>query len=235
MRRAALILFAQVLCAAPMAAQFEGTVSMTVSGTGAGEVSMKMAIQGDRQATIMTLPMSAGPMAGMEMRVVLDPKTNIATSLIPVPPALSQFPGLANAKGIRTEIDLAKVASDAGADHSATIKKLGTSQRIAGLVCDDYEITPSKGTSVTACVTESLGHFVFPQFGGGMGGGASAVPAWASAFGDKPSFPLKVRSADGTIAVDVTSVEKGRVDASLFEIPEGYVDMATLFRGRGGH
>jgi hypothetical protein len=234
MRHAAFILFAQVFLAAPVAAQFEGTVSLTVSGTGAGDVSMKMAIQGDRQATIMTLPMSAGPMAGMEMRVVLDPKTNIATSLLPIPPALAQFPALANAKGIRTEIDLGKAANDAVANHSAAIKKLGTSQRIAGLPCDDYEITPSNGTPVTACITQSLGHFVFPQFGGGMGSGASAVPAWASAFGDKPSFPLKVRSADGTVAMDVTSVDKGRVDASLFEIPEGYVDMATLFRGRSG-
>jgi hypothetical protein len=34
--------------------------------------------------------------------------------------------------------------------------------------------------------------------------------------------------------MEVTSVEKGSVPASMFEIPAGYVDMGAMMRGRGG-
>ena len=85
-----------------------------------------------------------------------------------------------------------------------------------------------------ACITESLGRFVFPQTGGGMGGrGNGAPPPWTTAFGGRPAFPLKVSQSDGTVVMEVLSVNRAPVPASLFEIPDGYVDMASLFR-RGG-
>ena len=64
-----------------------------------------------------------------------------------------------------------------------------------------------------ACIAESLGRFVFPQTGGGMGGRgtASSAPAWTTAFGGKPGFPLKVWQSDGTVVMEVLSVEKAPV------------------------
>jgi hypothetical protein len=86
-----------------------------------------------------------------------------------------------------------------------------------------------------ACITESLGRFVFPLTGGGMGGRGSGAPPppWTTAFGGKPAFPLKVSQSDGTVVMEVLSVDKAPVSASVFEIPDGYVDVASLFR-RGG-
>src|SRR5215208_1868576 len=110
MRSTALFLLSQLAVAAPLAAQFEGTVSMKVSGTGAGgDLTMKMLVKGDQQATLVTMPASAGPMAGMEMRMVYDPKTSMATTLMPIPPGMQQMPAFANAKGLKTVIDLSKV------------------------------------------------------------------------------------------------------------------------------
>jgi hypothetical protein len=239
MRRLAVIVLAQVVSAAPLSAQFEGTVTARASnlnGTGE-EMTMKMFIKGTKQATVITMPASAGPMAGLEMRMIVDAQTNTATTLMPIPPMMQQMPAAANAKGIKSVIDLSNVGrGDRGTNDDVQVKKLGTHERIAGFDCDDYEITSSNGKSMRACVTESLGRFVLPGVSGPMGrrGGASSSPAWARAFGGRPWFPLKVWNNDGKVDLEVTGVERGQVSASLFEIPDGYVDMATLFRGRGG-
>jgi hypothetical protein len=63
--------------------------------------------------------------------------------------------------------------------------------------------------------------------------GGSSVPSWSKAFGDRPAFPLKVWSEDGKMDLEVTSVDRAPVAASVFEIPEGYVDMSAM-RGRSG-
>ena len=233
MRQLAPAVILQVLLALPAAAQFEGTISMKVSASGS-DMMMTMSIKGDQQSNVIILPPSAGPMAGIEARTIIDPTTNTATTMLPLPPGMAQIPILANAKGIKTVLDLSKNTGDAWGSH-AQIKKLGTSQRIAGLACDDYEIIPAKGKPLQACVAESLGRFVFPQTGGGMGGRANGgpAPAWATAFGGKPGFPLRVTESDGNVVLEVLSVTRAPVSPGLFEIPDGYVDMATLFR-RGG-
>jgi hypothetical protein len=238
MRRLTLLVLLQFAAAAPLAAQFEGTVSMKLSNAGAnaGDMTMKMLVKGDQQATILTMPPSAGPMGGMEMRMVYDPKTMTATTLIPLPAQLAQMPALANAKGLKTVIDLAKAKADAAAqqtDEHVDVKKLGTTEKIAGYDCDDYEITSSSNKPMRACIAQSLGHFLFPSLGG-MGRGAAQSPAWTKAFGTNPGFPLKVWSTTGEMAMEVTSIERGSVPSSMFEIPEGYVDMKALFGGRGG-
>jgi hypothetical protein len=241
MRRFSMLVLVQLAAAAPLAAQFEGTVSMRVSGGATqsvgGDISMKMMVKGDQQATILTLPNNGGPMAGAEMRMVYDPKTMTATSLMPIPAQLAQVPMFANAKGIKMVADLSKAQANpnTSTDVTVDVKKLGTSEKIAGFDCDDYEIKASNGDPMRACITPNLGHFLFPSMGGPMGRGASSSPAWTKAFGTKPGFPLKVWSpAGGGVAMEVTSVEKGSVPASMFEIPDGYVDMASLMGGRRG-
>jgi hypothetical protein len=238
MRRVALVILAQVISAAPLSAQFEGTVTARAMNlNAAGEaMTMKMFIKGAKQATVITMPASAGPMAGLEMRMIIDAQSNTSTTLMPIPPMMQQMPAAANAKGIKNVIDLANVGrEERGSKDDAQVKKLGTRERIAGVDCDDYEITSSNGKSMRACVTESLGRFFLPQTSNPMGrrGGGSSSPAWARAFGGRPWFPLKVWDND-KIDLEVTAVERGSVPASLFEIPDGYVDFATLFRGRGG-
>ena len=238
MRRSILALLVLAAAAVPAAAQFEGTITMKISNIGptADEMMMKMAVKGDMQATILTMPASAGPMAGMEMRIVVDPKTHLATSLIPLPPQMQAMPAFANAKGMKTVVDLSKIEAGS-ADDKIDVRKLGTTEKIAGFDCENFEITSSQSKPVRACISQSLGRFTFPDLGAGMGGmgrRGGPSPSWAKAFGDRPGFPLKVWGPDGAVAMEVTSVDRAAVSASLFEIPEDYLDMSAMFKGRGG-
>jgi len=169
------------------------------------------------------------------VRAILDPKTQTVTTLMPMPPGMGAMAGMPDAKGMKMIVDLSKVRSDA-TTSKADIKKLGTTQKIAGMSCDDYQITDENGKSVKACITSSLGRFMLPDMNGGMGrrGGGGGQPAWAKAFGDRPAFPLKVVSDDGNTNMKVPSVDRAPVPASLFEIPDGYVDMSAMMRGRSG-
>jgi len=235
MRRLVAFVLVSLIPAAPLAAQFEGTINIkTYDADGmVDSKGFKVAIKGDMQATTVTLSESAGPMAGKEVRSIYDSKANTVTMLIPMPPNMPMMAAMADAKGMKNVIDLSKL-SNREDDSKIEIKKLGTSEKIAGLDCDDYEITTNKGSPTRACVTDALGHFMFPQSGGGMGARGSAPPAWARAFGNKAAFPLKVWEPGGKVSMEVTSVEKGSIPASAFEIPAGYVDMAAMMHGRGG-
>jgi len=237
MRRFTMLVLAQLAAAAPLAAQFEGTVTMKVTGVGqAGDISMKMLVKGDQQATLLTMPASAGPMGGLEMRMVYDPKTMTATSLMPIPAQMAQAPMFANAKGIKTVIDLGKAAANPNLEQETVdIKKLGTSEKIAGYDCDDYEITSSKGEPMRACIAQKLGHFLFPSMGSPMGRGPTGAPGWTKVFGTKDGFPLKVWSpSGGGVAMEVLSVERGKVSPDMFEIPDGYMDLGAMMGGRRG-
>lgn len=238
MRRFVALTLFGLVAATPLAAQFEGTITMqmTPATNNSGPITMKIAVKGDRSATVITLPASSGPMAGMEMRSIYDPKTNTMTALMPLPPGMAAMPAMANAKGIKTVTDLSKMAapgSPGGGDSKVEVRKLGTTERILGMSCDDYELTNASGLATRMCVTSALGRFILPQMGGmGRRGGGAPPPAWAHAFGNKPMFPLKVWSSDGKSTMEVIAIDKGNVPESMFEIPDGYVDMASMF-GRG--
>jgi len=232
MRAAIAVTLFGLLSAAPLAAQFQGTVTMHVTPDAGrrstGDVTLKIAVKGDRSATVVTLPESAGPMAGMEVRSIYDGKTNTMTSLVPIPPQMASVPMFANAKGLKTVSTLSTGGRSKAEKAKVDVKRLGTSETVAGFACDDYEISSPNSSATRVCVTSALGQFAMPQLNGGMGRGASSTPAWAQAFGDKPVFPLKAWSTDGKVAMEVTGVDRGRVAADLFEIPEGYVDMAAM-------
>ena len=239
MRGFSMLVLIQLTAAAPLAAQFEGTISMKVSGVGnqnMGDITMKMMVKGNQQATLVTLPASAGPMGGVEMRMVYDPSTMTATSLMPIPAMLAQSPMFANAKGIKMVTDLSKATANPNtSDVTVDVKELGTTEKIAGIDCEDYEIKPSNADPMRACIAQSMGHFLFPSMGGGMGRAGAASPAWTKAFGTKDGFPMKVWSpAGGGVAMEVTSIDKGTVSPDMFSIPEGYVDMASMMGGRHG-
>src|SRR5207253_7478817 len=105
MRRSIALTLIGLVAATPLAAQFEGTVTMKMSGQGpngsTGEMTMKVATKNGKTATIMTMPTTTGPMAGMEMRSIYDPATHTSTTLMPLPPGMSgSMPGMADAKGM---------------------------------------------------------------------------------------------------------------------------------------
>lgn len=239
-RSSLLLLLALPSLAGRAAAQgFEGTITMTIASSARGQandITVRTSSKGDRSLSTMTMASNAGPMAGMEIRSIADRAANTMTILTPFPAGMQLPPAMTggvNARGFKVVVPLSGLGAAAGgaSDARPVVRKLGTTETIAGMSCDDYEVTGAGATPFRACITTALGTFTFPMSGQGMGrGGPSASPEWARAFGDKPGFPLKVWSADGKVALQVTAIERNPVPESAFEIPEGFVTMP----GRGG-
>jgi hypothetical protein len=228
MRASALCLLA-LLPAAPLAAQFEGTITMKMSDPSMGKESIeaKYYIKGNQFAMGMTAPASAGPMAGQEIRMLFNPSAQKMTMLMPVAGEMAAMMG--GAKGIKMEMDLKDLPTDNAKAPEGSVKKLGTSQTIAGRTCDDYEIT-SDGDPFQMCLADGLGRFMMAA-GGGMGRDAS-VPKWARNLEGK--FPLKVSDKRGRGMMEVTAITEGTVPASVFAIPSDYQDMGGMMGGMGG-
>lgn len=226
--------FLPLALALPLGAQhFEGTVSMRLSSP-QGDMDAKYQIKGDKMAMVMIAPASAGPMAGSEIRMIMDPAAKTMTTLLPVPAGMGgMLPP--DAKGIKMVMPMDGNATGQSANTpTPTMTKLGTSQTIAGMKCDDFEMVQDN-TKTRMCLATGMAKFTFPDIGGGMGGrgrGGNSTPAWAKALGSNPGFPLKVWEASGKVAMEVTAVDRGAVPASAFEVPAGYMDMSGMMGGR---
>ena len=236
------LLLPMAALAAPLAAQgFEGTVSMNIPAADGSINSMKYLVKGAQAAVIMTAGASMGPMAGAEIRMIIDVKAGKTTMLIPLSGDMAaQFSGMGggNMKGIKQVIDLNQVAARADTT-TPEVKALGTSQTIAGHKCNDFEVTANKEVT-RVCLSTDMGSFTFPNMGGGFGGrgrGGAAAPGWSRLLATHPGYPLKAWTTDGKVTFEVTKIEKGTVDQSMFEIPEGYMDLGGMMggRGRGGN
>lgn len=224
-----------LLLALPLGAQgFEGTMTMQVGAPDGTPMEVKYMIKGEKMGMTATAPASAGPLAGAEIRMIIDPSAKTVTMLMPA------MAGMANllppdSKGIKmvNPIGGADAAGGAAAGPAVTYKKLGTSQTIAGLKCDDYEST-ADGETTRACFASNVGMFTYPSLGGGMGGRGrgAAAPAWSKGIGQAPGFPLKVWTTDGKVAMEVTAIDRSAVPASAFEVPAGYVDLGAMMGGR---
>ncbi len=227
------VLLLPIALAIPLGAQsFEGTIAMRISAP-EGAMAVKYLIKGDHLAMVLTAPASAGPIAGAEIRMVADPVAKTMTMLMPLPP------GMAGGGFLPPDTKGMKTVTPFGADTSHTetsyqFKKLGTSQTVAGMKCDDWEQTKD-GITTRFCFATGIGRFSYPSLGGGMGGrgrGGAAAPEWSKFAGGAAGFPLKVWTADGKMAMEVTSIDRGSVPASTFEIPAGYVDLGAMMGGR---
>ncbi len=220
--------------ALPLGAQaFEGTMAMRVGAPDGTQMDVKYMIKGEKMGMTMIAPASTGPLAGAEIRMVIDQTAKTMTMLMPVPAAMAaMLPP--DTKGIKLVNPIGGAEAGAGEGGAAVVfKKLGTSQTIAGLKCEDYEST-SDGQTARSCFATNVGMFSYPSLGGGMGGRgrAAAAPGWAKGLATAPGFPLKVWSTDGTVAMEVTAIDRSAVPASAFDIPAGYMDLAGMMGGR---
>ncbi len=133
-----------------------------------------------------------------------------------------------------------------------TITKTGKTETIAGIKCEVYTITHEGGEGEEACLASGMGTFA-PAGGGGMmggrgmggGGGQGSAPGagggrggpprqemgWARDL-DKGMFPLRV-TRNGENMLEVTKVEKKKLDPTLFQVPDGFQEM-NMGGGRGG-
>ena len=221
-----------LLVTAPLAAQeWQGSIAMTrTSADQRGEsIAMVMHRKGRLLTNVMTMPASAGPMAGQEMRMIIDEGSRTLTMLTPMMPGMMIPPAMTGGKPAKGLKMVSNIGDDLAPDAAAkgSVKPLGTSQTIVGTKCEDYEVT-TEGETMQMCLASGLGSFAFANM---RGPGNASIPAWARGLQGK--FPLQIRDKAGKFAMTVTKITPGAPAASLFEVPEGYADMSAMMGGMG--
>ncbi len=116
-------------------------------------------------------------------------------------------------------VELDKVA--ASTTPPAAVTKLGKTETIAGLPCEDWQVAGGK-RRVDVCATRSIPYvdlMARPRKG-------EQQPAWATALEKDNAFPLRVVEYDdaGKLALSATAswVARRPEADSLFEVPKGY-------------
>ncbi len=127
----------------------------------------------------------------------------------------------------RTYMDVSTgdgMAAAAASGGAIKVTRTGRKETIAGYECEHVMVESSAGGNsqkTDVCMTSALGPYVNPMasFGGGR------LAPWQSELAKDGGFPLKVTMADGTVAVEVTKIEKRRVSDAQFRIPAEYTKM----------
>jgi hypothetical protein len=139
------------------------------------------------------------------------------------------------------EMDLPQVQAQAAAagapSAQASVSKTGKHETVAGYDCEDWEIKEPSGKHSQACIAEGIPFIDFSS----VGPGALANPnanTWMHEFHDKKLFPLRVIEFDAqnkeASRMEVTSIEKKKLDDALFTIPPGFNKMALPHFRPGG-
>ncbi len=227
--------FALAVAARPASAQslFEGQITLTLKsarGTMPTELYMK---DGMSRMDI------AGP-GGNSMTMVNDP---VKKEMLMIIPERQMY--------IRRSTDMASMPQNPNMPAPGpkpTITKTGKTETIAGIKCEVYTIATEGGDTDEACLASGMGTFA-PAGGGGLmgggrgmgggggggqAGGAGRGPArqemgWARDL-EKGMFPLKV-TKNGEVLLEVTKVEKKKLDPTLFQAPEGFQDASAMMGG----
>ena len=223
------------LASAPLQAQamFEGKVTMTFTSP-RGAQPVEMYLKDGKSRMEVTTQMGS-------IAMINDP---VKKEMITVIPERNMF--------MRRSMDMAAMPNmPAPAERKKPeMKKTGKMETIAGISCEHYTITEETGDT-DACLASGMGAFM--GMGGGMGGGigggrgpggggggggagrgagGGGGMAWSRDL-EKGMFPLKV-TKDGTVTLEVTAIEKKKLDVALFAVPDGFTEMPGMGGPPGG-
>lgn len=104
---------------------------------------------------------------------------------------------------------------------SATAEKTGKKSTIAGIDCEEWKVGDPSGKHSEVCLADGIAFFDLASV---KSGGAS--DPFSKQLRDKKQFPLRSVDFDGTgkeiRRVEVTKIEKKKLDDSQFAVPAGY-------------
>jgi uncharacterized protein DUF4412 len=124
--------------------------------------------------------------------------------------------------------DLKKARSESSADTATTytVTRLGP-DKVAGLTCQKAQLVSSKGTVIDVCVAGELG--VSLDWLSAIGRRQKESTSWITALRNNSlsGFPVRysMREKDATqpfVTMEMTKIDRGPVNAALFEVPAGY-------------
>jgi hypothetical protein len=221
------LLLAFALPIAASAADFEGKVTMKMTGPrGAPQELVFSLAKG-----LSRIDVDLGPDRAAAM--IFDPAKQEMTILMPEQ-RMYMVQSLAN-----PQVEAAAQRAE------GTVEKTDEHEKILGYDCVKY-VSKSADTTTEIWGTDQLGTFAglgggnpMGGFGGRRGGppAGMAAPGWENAFRGKDFFPLRVISKDTagkeTFRMEATSVEKQAIPASTFTPPADYRNMSDMMKGMG--
>ena len=209
-RLAGLLLSLTVLPAAALSAQqFEGTITMRVpAGARNGQPApdVEYLARGGKLRVNVRSPMGS-------MAMIALPAEKKLYTLMEAQSAYMEQPLSLDMRGNANE-------------PAPTITRTGKKETIAGHECEHILIAGPQGGSTDVCMARGLGPFFMASLG-------AAMPAWQRALTADGGFPLKVTRADGTTQLEVTKIERKKLNDAMFTVPDNYqkMDMPTGRRG----
>ena len=209
------------LCLAPTAltgqAVFEGTVSYQLTAEGM-TMNMTQMTKGSKVRTEMEIPGMPGPMF-----ILMDMEEQVVRTVMP-------GMGMYMEINVKEMVDQVPMTPEMRQNAAKTpdIERLGTSDQIAGISCQNYRITQGS-QQIDACIATGMGVFMGGASGGppGRGGPLDGLGVDLSAFMEEfkdGMMPLRIRiNQEGTwtTVLEATAVERKRLDDSLFVVPAG--------------
>ena len=218
--RARAIAAGAFLCiAGPAAAQapFEGIITLKVRQSETAEpMPVKTMIRNGVTRVEVASPMG-------QMAVVADPAKGQTLMIMDDQQAYMEQP-------MPNTAQMAERMKAAGREPVVT--KTDRKETIAGYSCDHYTVKVDT-LSFDACLAPGIASYPSMQ-GGGRGGRGGGGTGWLAMVGDGKLFPLRVtRSGSTTAIVEVTAIEKKKLDAGLFSVPAGYQKRERP-QGQGG-
>lgn len=118
---------------------------------------------------------------------------------------------------------------DTGKWEESAMEKTGITKTVAGHSCEIWKVTSDEGDTMTLCMAEGLGTFMMPSNPMAQ----NSAPDWAREIIREGYMPLEViKNSNGNkeVMMKAVKIEEKALDASLFEIPEGYRDMSAMMQ-----
>lgn len=206
------------------AASFEGKITFKMSEGKGKPAEMSYSMKGDK----MRMEMQGGKKGGgamivdggkKEMMMLMDEEKMYMTMAVP-----------------DAAVEAAKKQTD-----DSTLEKTSETERILGYTATKYISTDTKAKTKTEIwLAEGLGSYMgMSQNSSPMGGGRRGAqsPSWERLLAGKDLFPLRVVSKDKsdkeTSRMEVTAIEKQKLDDKLFVPPADYqkFDMGGMMKG----
>lgn len=220
MKNILVVLLLPLLLPLTRAANFEGKVTMKLTGPKGAPQEMTFSIK----EGLSRIDMNAGK--GGSVGIIMDAAKQEMTMLM-----------LEQKMYMTHPIPKATAAATAEGAAGTAVEITTTKEKILGYDCVKYLVTSKDGTS-EIWVTDQLGGFLGMGGGPNGGGGRGGPPAqgWEQALLGKGVFPLRVvttGTGKETFRMEATAVQPQTLAADLFAPPADFHSMSDMTRGMG--
>lgn len=190
---------------------FEGTLTYVIKTEQGQTQSMEYSVKGNKVRMDMDIP---GVPASMKPAIIFDNDTNTMYTVINQLKSYMAIP-----------MDSLKDEKNKFNDSEKPVKT-GKTKMIAGVKCEEWKIKDKKEETILWNAPH-FGNFIFGRGSGFFGG--DRPPDWADELIKNGFFPFQIINKDPqgnvVMTMEVTHVDRKKLDASLFKVPSDYNKM----------